>query len=78
MATLIGGMIVYSPWADNKENKDDDTSSVAGSERSEASNAKDGKPKKKVTWAVEKELRSYHYFELDETERGMSRHRDDD
>ena len=61
----------------SKENKaDDETSSVTESERSVESSAnKDqsgGKRKKRVSWAVEKELRSYHYFELDETERGSN------
>ena len=52
--------------------------SVAGSEISQDSTSRDttasGKKKKKVTWAIEKELRSYHYFELDENERGTCNH----
>ena len=32
---------------------------------------KKNKKRKNVTWLEEAKLRTYHYFELDETERGM-------
>ena len=48
------------------EGKDEDAKSVVSDISSESSKKK----KKKVSWAAEKDLKSFFYFELDETERG--------
>ena len=57
----------------------DKPESVAGSESTEDSvsttdadaPAPKKKKRKKVSWKDEANLRSYHYFEMDETERGQ-------
>lgn len=51
-----------------KEESKDEKSSEAGSEQSYETSK--GKKKKRVSWAPEKSLLSYRYFELDDTERG--------
>ncbi len=52
----------------DKEEKTDQT--TESNEESEVSGLKRKKRKKKVTWADEAALRRFHYFELDDNERG--------
>ena len=64
--------------AEDDEKKSDENSNEAPSEKNSEdgsgllTHSKSGKKKKnlRVSWAAEANLRQFHYFELDETERG--------
>lgn len=57
-------------YSSSEKGKDEKSSTSASEESNEDS--KNKKPKKRVSWAAEKNLIDIKYFELDETERGWS------